>query len=130
MAENGYIKLWRSMLNWEWHDDPNTLSVYIHLILLANIDEVNWHGITIKRGEVVSSYAKICSQTGLNLRQARTAIKHLETTGEVTRTSYSKFTVFTLINFRHRQAKRQATDKVSTNKTTSSRQATDNNIRI
>lgn len=95
----GYIKLWRSMLNWEWHDDPNTLSVYIHLILSANIEEAMWHGITIKRGSVVSSYAKICSQTGLNLQQARTAIKRLEATGEITRSSYSKFTVFTLINY-------------------------------
>lgn len=113
----GYIKLWRSMLNWEWHDDPNTLSVYIHLILSANIEEAMWHGITVKRGDVVSSYAKICSQTGLNLRQARTAIKHLETTGEVTRSSYSKFTVFTLINYDKFQT--------STSKTTSDRQGID-----
>ena len=97
--DNGYIKLWRSMLTWEWHDDAPTLSVYIHLILSASINTSMWHGIEIPRGSLVSSYTKIAKLTGLTIRQARTAINHLEMTGEVTRSSHPKFSVFTLNNY-------------------------------
>ena len=97
--DNGYVKLWRSMLTWEWHDDAPTLSVYIHLILSASINTSMWHGIEIPRGSLVSSYAKIAKLTGLTIRQARTAINRLEMTGEVTRSSHPKFSVFTLNNY-------------------------------
>lgn len=127
--DNGYVMLWRSMLTWEWHDDPATFTVYVHLILSANIDDVIWHGITIKRGSLISSYAKIAKRTGLTIRQARTAINHLETTGEVTRLSYSKFTVFTLNNYDKFQdvtsktlKKRSKSDKVVDKQATSNRQ--------
>lgn len=97
--DNGYIKLWRSMLTWEWYDDPPTKVVYLHLMLTASINTSVWHSIEIPRGSLVSSYSQIAKNTGLSIQQARTAIKHLETTGELTRTSYSKFTVFTLNNY-------------------------------
>lgn len=80
--DNGYIKLWRSVLTWEWYDDPPTKDVYIHFMLMASISKSTWHGIEIPRGGFVSSYAKIAEQTGLTIRQTRTAINHLETTGE------------------------------------------------
>ena len=81
--DKGYIKLWRSMLTWEWYDDPPTKDVYLHLILTASISPSIWHGIEIPRGSLVSSYRKIAKQTGLTIQQARTAISHLETTGEI-----------------------------------------------
>ena len=127
--DNGYVKLWRSMLTWEWHDDPNTVTVYLHLILLASINKSTWHGIEIPRGSLVSSYAKIAKQTGLTIRQARSALAHLEMTGEVTRLSYPKFTVITLNNYDKFQdatsktlKKRTQNDNQSDNQATSKRQ--------
>ena len=127
--DNGYVKLWRSMLTWEWHDDPNTVTVYLHLILLASINTSIWHGIEIPRGSLVSSYAKIAKQTGLTIRQARSALAHLEMTGEVTRLSYPKFTVITLNNYDKFQdatsktlKKRTQNDKQFDNLATSKRQ--------
>ena len=127
--DNGYVMLWRSMLTWEWHDDPPTFTVYVHLILSANIDDVVWHGITIKRGSLVSSYAKIAKRTGLSIQQARTAISHLELTGELTRSPYQKFTVFTLNNYDKFQdvtskspARRTKYNKQTNNQSTSNQQ--------
>ena len=127
--DNGYVMLWRSMLTWEWHDDPATFTVYVHLILSANIDDVIWHGITIKRGSLVSSYSKIAKKTGLSIQQARTAVNHLITTGEITKLSYPKFTVFTLNNYDKFQdvtsktlKKRSKSDKVVDKQATSNRQ--------
>ena len=127
--DKGYIKLWRSMLSWEWYDDPPTKDVYLHLILTASISPSIWHGIEIPRGSLVSSYRKIAEQTGLTIRQARTAINHLEMTGEVTRSAHPKFTVFTLNNYdkfqevtSKTQGKRSQSDKHFDNQPTSNRQ--------
>ena len=120
--DNGYIKLWRSMLTWEWYDDPPTMVVYVHLILSANIDNVIWHGIEIPRGSLISSYAKIAKRTGLSIQQTRTAISHLETTGEITRSAHSKFTVFTLNNY----DKFQEVTQKSTSKSLKNQQANPN----
>ena len=120
--DKGYIKLWRSMLSWEWYDDPPTKDVYLHLILTASISPSIWHGIEIPRGSLVSSYRKIAKQTGLTIQQARTAISHLETTGEITRSAHSKFTVFTLNNY----DKFQEVTQKSTSKSLKNQQANPN----
>ena len=110
------------MLSWEWYDDPPTMVVYVHLILSANIDNVIWHGIEIPRGSLISSYAKIAKRTGLSIQQTRTAISHLETTGEITRLPYPKFTVFTLKNY----DKFQEVTQKSTSKSLKNQQANPN----
>ena len=99
MLESGYIKLYRSLLNWEWYDDINTKTVFLHLLLTVSIAESQWHGITVPRGSRVSSYAVLASETKLSVDKVRTAIKHLETTGEITRCKYPKCTVFTVNNY-------------------------------
>ena len=72
-------------------------------------------------GGRVSSYAVLAEETKLTERQVRTAIKHLETTGEVTRYKYHKFTVFAINNYDKYQLVtgkatewRQGDDKVAT----------------
>ena len=99
MLESGYIKLYRSLLNWEWYDDINTKTVFLHLLLTVSIAESQWHGVTIPRGSRVSSYAVLASETKLSVDKVRTAIKHLETTGEITRCKHPKYTVFTVNNY-------------------------------
>ena len=32
----GYIKLYRKFIEWEWHDDPIVVSVFLHCLVLAN----------------------------------------------------------------------------------------------
>lgn len=99
MLENGFIKLYRSLLKWEWYDDVNTKVVFLHLLLTVSIEDSKWHGITVRRGSRVSSYAKLAAETGLSVKQIRTAVDHLESTGEVARTKYPKYTVFAINNF-------------------------------
>lgn len=99
MLESGYIKLYRSLLNWEWYDDINTKTVFLHLLLTVNIAKRQWHGITVPCGSRVCSYAVLASETRLSVDKVRTAIKHLEATGEITRYKYPKCTVFTVNNY-------------------------------
>ena len=36
MLKNGYIKLYRSLLDWEWYDDTVTKCLFLHLLLTVN----------------------------------------------------------------------------------------------
>lgn len=121
MLEGGFVKLYRSLLNWEWYDDINTKTVFLHLLLTVSIEDSKWHGITVKRGSRVSSFSALSKEVKLSERQVRTAISHLESTGEVTRYKHPKFTVFSINNFDKWQSAtgspteyRQGGDKVAT----------------
>lgn len=99
MLENGFIKLHRSLLKWEWYDDINTKILFIHLLLTVNYYDEEWHGVTIKRGSRVTSYAKLGKEIGISFQSIRTAIKRLISTGEITKESNSEYTVITVKNY-------------------------------
>lgn len=99
MLDTGWVKLHRSLLNWEWYDDINTKTVFLHLLLTVSIEDSKWHGITIPRGSRIASYAKIAEETKLSVKEVRTAINHLERTNEVARVADPNFTVFTIKNY-------------------------------
>lgn len=121
MLLNGYICLYRSLLNWEWHDNPFTGWLFVNLLLLANIAPANWQGITLKRGQVVTGRKALAAQTGLSERQVRTALDHLEKTGELTIKTTSKYSLITIVNY----GKFQDFSEFPTSKATNDRPTTD-----
>lgn len=95
----GFICLFRNFLEWGWYTDINTKVLFIHMLLKANWKEGNFKGTTIPRGSFVSSIAKLAEETGLTNDEVRTAISHLVHTGEVTKRSTNRYTVFTVVNY-------------------------------
>lgn len=83
-TDNGYMKLFRKISEWEWYDDPVTFKVFLHFLITARWQDGSWHGIEIKRGEVLESLPSIAQKNGLTVRNVRTAIKHLIDTNSVT----------------------------------------------
>ena len=59
MLENGFVKLHRSLLKWEWYDDLNTFKLFMHLLLTVNYYDSKWHGVMIKRGSRAISRNKL-----------------------------------------------------------------------
>ena len=116
-----YIKVSRSMLDWEWYSDINTSRLFIHMLLKANWKDGNFKGTTVPRGSFVSSIRKLADETSLTEREVRTAINHLKTTGEVTHKPTSKYSVFTVVN----DDLYQSNDTQSVSQTTSERQSND-----
>lgn len=96
---NGYIKLYRSILSWEWYQDVPTFVVFLHLLLTANYEDKHWKGTLIRRGETVTSYAKIAEETGVSYQQARNAVNKLKSTGEITQISTSRYSLIHIVNF-------------------------------
>ena len=56
---SGYVKIYRSLLKWEWYDDVNTCRLFLHLLLTVNYTDGQWHGMTIKAGSRVCSIRKL-----------------------------------------------------------------------
>lgn len=127
MLENGFIVLHRKIVNWEWYKDPATRIVFEHLILTANYEEKRFKGEAIHRGQRVASYGTLAKETGLSVRNVRTAIRHLISTSEVTSKATNKYSVFTIVNYDMYQDKRQTNRQTTDKQVTSNRQTTDNN---
>lgn len=99
MGSKGYVKLDRGILDWEWYRDANTCRVFLHLLLKANWKPGRFKGVEVPRGSLVTSLSKLAEELKLTIRNVRTAIKHLISTGEVTQCCHAKFSVFSIKNY-------------------------------
>lgn len=97
--DEGYIKVFRSLLGWRWFNKPETLSTFIYLLLTAKYTDTEWQGITIKRGQIITKYPEICTNTGLSVAQVRTSIKRLKSTGEITHQTTNQYSLITITNY-------------------------------
>ena len=93
---NGWIKLHRKILDWEWFTSPSTLQLFIYLLLRANKEDKKWRGILIKRGQLVTSVATISEETKLSTQQVRTSLNRLKSTNEITSKTTIRFTLVTV----------------------------------
>lgn len=123
MAEKStWVKLDRNILEWEWYQNANTMRLFIHLILKANIKDCRFEGIVVRRGQLVTSYPKLSQELSLSVQAARTAINHLKSTGEITVKRYPNFSLVTLMNYERYQdvstvkstGKQQSSNRLST----------------
>ena len=96
---NGFIILDRKMVNWEWYQDINTKTLFLHCLFKANWKDGNFQGVVIKKGSFVTSLQKLSEETCLSISNVRTSLKHLISTNEITSKSYSKFRVITINNY-------------------------------
>ena len=78
---SGWIKLHRSLLEWEWWDDHNASRLLIFLLVSANYEEKKWKGITIKPGSLVTSFDKLANALGMTKKQVRSSMQKLENSG-------------------------------------------------
>lgn len=96
---SGWVKLYRSIFDWEWWDNTNTTKVFIYCLLKANPSDKQWRGISVRRGSFVTSRKHIADEVNLTEQEVRTAIDHLLTTGEITKSSTNKLTMITVTNY-------------------------------
>lgn len=96
--ENGFVKLSKQVLEWQWYNDPNVARLYFHILLKANFKENNWRGIEIKIGEFVTSLDKLHIELNISIQTIRTALKKLERTGYIERRPTNQFTLIKLLD--------------------------------
>lgn len=109
MLDGGFIVLQRKILSWDWYKDSNTKAVFLHLLLTANYEPGEWRGVKIKAGQRITSISKLSNELDLSFKEIRTALKHLQKTGEVACESTSQYTVITIKNYERYQKAASAT---------------------
>lgn len=118
-----FLKLYYSILDWEWYDEPNTFRVFMHLLLIANRKDQPYHGDVIHRGEALASLNHIASSTGLSINNVRTALKNLQATHDITQRKIGKTSVYRLNSY----SKWQKSITYPNNDTATSQQYINNN---
>lgn len=99
-----YVKISRKILDWEWYTDINTKVLFLHILLKANWKPSRFQGTEVPRGSLVTSQQNMATETGLTIKNVRTALKHLENTGEVAVSRHPKFSVITVKNYNQYQS--------------------------
>lgn len=122
---DGFVKIDRKILEWEWWHDINTSRLFIYMLLRANWKEGKFKGIVIPKGSFVSSIPKLSIETDLTQREVRTAIEHLKTTGELTVKTTNKYSVFTIKNYCIYQDSDTQNDSQPTSELTGKRHSND-----
>ena len=104
---SGWIKLHRSLLQWEWYDDINVKVTFIHLLLSANHAPRKWRGIDIGRGQLWTSIGNLSKEVGISEKQIRNCLKKLESTSEIVIQGASNGTMITVCKYDSYQAKEE-----------------------
>jgi len=129
MANNSWVKLYRSLLAWEWYHDIVTRDLFIHCLLKVNYKKTTWKGVEIEEGSFITSYENLANELNFSVRNIRTALKHLKATNEITTQTTNKYTVINVVNWGLYQVKEFTSDMQDSNQgdnqPTCNRHATD-----
>jgi biotin operon repressor len=116
----GWIKLHRKMLDWEWYDDTVCVRLFLHLLLNANYKEGRYKGHIIPIGSLVTGTNKLADELGFSRMQIRTAIAKLKQTGEIVQKSTNKYSILTICNYlSYQNEKENVNQQVTNNQPTS-----------
>lgn len=122
----GYIKLYRQIMKWEWYDDANTFRLFIHLLLKANYEDAQWRGLAIKRGQLFTSIGRLSHELKISDKAVRIALDKLIKTKEVASKGASNGTMITICKYDSYQSNFN-TEGQTEGQTRGKRGATNNN---
>lgn len=116
----GFIKIHRKILDWEWYSDANVARLFFHCLFKVNYTTKKWQGVEIKQGSFITSYEKLASDLNLTIQQIRTALKKLKSTHEITYHSTANYSIISLNNWddynpSNTQNNKQITNEQQTN---------------
>ncbi len=97
--DRGWIKIYRSLLDWEWFDDAETVKLFIYLLLSANYEDKKWRGMVVERGQYVTSVGSLSEILGLSVKKVRIRLQRLSDSGAITTSGANRFTIITICNY-------------------------------
>jgi hypothetical protein len=92
----GFLKLHRKIVDWEWYSDIKVKSLYIDLLLHANIEDKKWQGKVIKKGQQITSIEHLSIRNGMSKQEVRTALDKLVKSGNINKQTTNKYTLITI----------------------------------
>ncbi len=95
----GYVRLYRSMLDWEWYDNDACVRIMLHLLLTVNWEPKKWHGQTVEPGQIITSMEGLSKTLGMTRTSVRRTFDKLKSSGEVTVQTNNHWTLVTLTSW-------------------------------
>lgn len=124
---SGWIKIHRTLLEWEWYDDNNTKILFLHLLLKANHKDKRYRGKLVKQGSLLTSREQLSIETNLSVQQVRTSLTRLKSTNEITIISTRQGTEIQVNKYSEYQLTNQPANQQLTNEQpTANQQVTSN----
>jgi hypothetical protein len=99
MTRDGYIRIHRSMLDWEWYSDEAAKCLFLHLLLSVNWKHGKWRGHDVEPGTMICSIDGLAETMGWTRSKLRHTISKLKKTGEIETTTTNHWTAITLVNW-------------------------------
>lgn len=95
----GWVKLHRKLLEWEWYGDAHMVHLLVHLLLTATHEDRKYKGLTIRRGQLVTTIKELADALGTPESSTRLRIKRLKSCGFISiKVANNKMTI-TICNY-------------------------------
>ncbi len=95
----GWVKLHRKLLEWEWYEDAHMVHLLVHLLLTATHEDRKYKGLTIRRGQLVTTIKELAETLGTPESSTRLRIKRLKSCGFISIKVAHNRTTITICNY-------------------------------
>lgn len=106
--EGGWIKIHRSIEEWEWESDPLMYYFWVRLLVKVNHEDKEWKGEIIPRGSMVTSLSKMATEFHLSVKQVRVFLARLTKGKQIVIETTNKWTKITICKYDDYQVVGQA----------------------
>ena len=95
----GYVKLYRKLLDWEWFDDDFLFKLFVYCLLKANFTPSIWRGIEIPSGSFITSSMLLAERFNVSRAKIRYSLEKLIATNNITTNTTNKHTQINVVNW-------------------------------
>lgn len=125
MDNQGFIKIYRKMLDWEWYKNENAKNVFIHCLLKANWKDGRFQGYYVPRGSFVTGRRQLSQELNISEQSIRTALKRLKSTNEITIKTTKNFSIISIVNYeKYQETNQEINHQLTNNQPTSNQHLT------
>ncbi len=103
MNENGFVKLFRKLVDWKYAQFPNAVALWVHILIRANWKDGYFMGVPIPRGSFATSLQRLADETGMNVSTVRRWLKKFEDDKQIERIATQRCTIIKVSNYRDYQ---------------------------
>ena len=122
--DQGFILIYRSILQKSFMQDTCYLSIWVHLLLLANHTERFVNGIKIERGSFLTSRKVLSTKTGIEESKIERILLYLENEQQIKQQKTNKYRIISIINYDRYQKSNNKLNNNKQQKTTKQQQKT------
>lgn len=126
MALSGWVKLHRGLSDHYIASDPNALSVWVHLLMLANHTEakrlINGRVVVVLPGQILTSRKSLSAKTGVQESKVERILSMLKSEQQIEQHGTAKFRLISIVNWDSYQSHEQHNEQQVNSKRTADEQ--------